>query len=135
MLLGRRRRLLDVALERVELSGPERVVRLDPFRGFAHWRCVELAPTHASFPRALDEACALEHAKVFGDGGPRDAKRRGEIADGGFAGREAREESAPGGVGEGGEREVESVIGNHSVTSMGSALRPVNGHISVGDVR
>src|SRR5262245_41998952 len=120
-------RLLDVALQRVELAGPECAVGLDPFGRFAHWCGVELAAADASVARVLHETGALEDAEMLGDGGARDAKGRGVIADGGFAGGEVREDGASRGVGKGGEREVEAVIGNHTVTIMAASSRVVNG--------
>src|SRR5262245_29994026 len=105
--LGHRRRALDVALQRVELAGPECAVGLDPFGCFAHRRGVQLTAADASIADALDQAGALEDAKMLGDGGARDAEWRSEIADGGFAAGEPRENGASRGVGKGGEGEVE----------------------------
>ena len=62
---------------------------------------------HASLFLDRREPGALQHAHVLGDGGERHCESRRELADGVIAGCEPREDVAPRGVGEGGERVVE----------------------------
>jgi hypothetical protein len=71
----------------------------------------------AAIDFALEEAGGFENAKMLGDGGERKGERLGELGDGGFTLREAGENGAAGGVGEGGESGVErgSGIVNHTV--------------------
>ncbi len=63
------------------------------------------------------EPGALEHADVLGDGRQRHVEPAGELADGMIAGGEPGEDFAPGRIGEGGERDVESLhaMVNHLV--------------------
>ena len=72
---------------------------------------------HAAMDFALKEPGGFKHAEVLGDGGERDAERFGQFGDHGFAAREAREDGAAGGIGEGREGGVEHGAGivNHMV--------------------
>jgi hypothetical protein len=77
-------------------------------------------------PRDGRQPRALEDADVFRDGRQRHVEAAGELADGVFAGREAREDFASRGIREGEERVVERVcvMVNHLVYyAMNRAVR------------
>jgi hypothetical protein len=90
---------------------------LDPLERAPHGRGCEPHAPHAALTLDGGEARALEHAHVLRHRGQRHVEARGELADRPFAGGEARENLAPGGVGERGERRVERVrvMVNHMV--------------------
>jgi hypothetical protein len=67
----------------------------------------ESAAVDAAVDFALEEAGGLEDAKVLGDGGKGEREGFGKLGDGGFTLREAGEDGAAGGIGEGGEGGVE----------------------------
>jgi hypothetical protein len=62
---------------------------------------------HAAVDFAPEQPGGLQHAQVLGDGGKRNIEGRGELRDGGFAKRQARQNRAARGVGEGPEGGVE----------------------------
>lgn len=81
-----------------------------------HGRGVERGAPHAPFLLHGGEPRALQYVHVLGDGGERHREARGELADGAIAGREACEDVASGGVGEGGEGVIERLgTVNHMV--------------------
>ena len=61
------------------------------------------------FARPRDEAGLFEHLQMAGDGGQADLERLGEITDGGLAQGEARQDRAPGRIGERRERRAERI--------------------------
>src|SRR6185503_7857002 len=63
---------------------------------------------HAAVDASRDEACALEHFEVPRDRGERHVERFGELADGGGAARQPREDASSRRVPEGTEYEVQS---------------------------
>ena len=72
----------------------------------------------AAIDFALEKAGGLENTEMLGDGGERKGERFGNLGDGGFTLREAGEDGAAGGIGEGGEGGVERSgreIVNHTV--------------------
>jgi hypothetical protein len=56
---------------------------------------------------ALEQSGGLQHTQMLGDGGERNIEGRGELGDGGLALRQARENGAAGGIGQGPEGGVE----------------------------
>src|SRR5947209_18546408 len=107
----------DVAVEGVEFALPEAPVPRDPLDGFAHGLRVELAPPHAAVPATAEQACALEHPEVTGDGRWRDREGLRQLAHRRLAALEAHQDGAPRGVAEGREDGVEGRPGilNHEV--------------------
>lgn len=69
---------------------------------------VQAAAAHAAVFLMLDEAGAVEHTQVLGHRGQRHAEGLRQFADGCFAPREAGQDSAAGGVGEGAKGGVKS---------------------------
>jgi len=91
----------------IELFFPEYAVVLDPLRRSLHGLGSEAAAVDAAVDFALEEAGGFEHAEMLGDGGKGKGEGRGELGDGGLAVREAGEDGATGGVGQGGKGGVE----------------------------
>jgi hypothetical protein len=69
-----------------------------------------MAGTALRFPAPCDEARALEHLKVLGDGLEGDGEGLGDLVDGGIAQGQPREYLAADRIGEGHERPVELVF-------------------------
>src|SRR5215831_14734908 len=95
--------LLEVAVQPAEALLPMLPVELDPV-GHALQR-VRLQPAGAPLrlAAALDQPGALEHLQVLGHGGEAHIEGLGDLEHRGLARGEAREDRAPGRVGEGGE--------------------------------
>jgi hypothetical protein len=68
----------------------------------------QAAAVDPAFLAPREQSGLFEDAQVPGDRGSRDVERLGEVADGRFGLRQAREDRAAGRVGEGAERPVES---------------------------
>jgi hypothetical protein len=94
--------------QRIELPFPELAVFFNPFGRAFHRSGGETAAMDAAIFSAFDELCARKHAQVFRHSWKRHFIWRGEIADGGFALREAREDAATGGVGKRSESIIQS---------------------------
>ncbi len=109
--------LVQKACQSVELILPEAAIAGDPRVRRAHRAGDEPAAPHAAVAPAHDEPRALEYAHVLGHGREGHVERLGEGAHGGFPGQgEVGEHGAPGRIGEGRERRVESgAILNHVV--------------------
>src|SRR6266568_3151899 len=103
---------LQVDIELVEALLPVAPVVLDPVGDALERIGLEPAGPPLRLAAALDQARALEHLQVLGDGGKADVEGLGEFHHRDFARGEAREDRAPRGVGEGGEGGAE-VIGLH----------------------
>ena len=91
----------------IELLFPELPVMLDPFGGVLHGFGDQAAAINSPIFPPRDKLCPLEHPQVLRYAGERYFVGRGQIADGGFALRQPRQDAAPGGVGERSERSVE----------------------------
>jgi hypothetical protein len=94
----------------VELCVPEPPIPFDPPRGAAQRIGREAAPPHAPVAADRGEPRALEHAQVLGHGGQRHRERVREIADGGIAGGEPRQNRAPRRIRQRGKRPVERPV-------------------------
>lgn len=102
-----------MSFETVKAVGPFGVGALQPL---VDWdQAIELKPRRTALAVAgpADEAGALEHLEVLGDGrlGQRGGFR--ELHDAGFAGREALEDCPPRGVGKRREGEADAVKAAH----------------------
>jgi hypothetical protein len=108
--------LFQVGREHVELGLPELSVVRDPRERIAHRHRMERSPAHSPFLLHRREPGALQHAYVLRDRRKRHRETRCELADRAIAGSEAREDVAPGGIGEGEEGGIESAgMVNHVV--------------------
>jgi hypothetical protein len=83
----------------IELLFPELPVMLDPFGRVLHGFGGQAAAINSSVFPPRDKLCPLEHPQVLGHARERYFVGRGQIADGGFALRQPRQDAAPGGVG------------------------------------
>lgn len=91
-------------------------VSFNPFRSAFHRLGDQPAAVDSSVFTPLNQLGALKDTQVFRDGGKRHVVRGGEIADGRFALREAREDAAARGVGKRGKSVIERrLIVNHMV--------------------
>jgi hypothetical protein len=72
--------LSQIALERVELTLPERPVIGDPFTHVLEAARLEREPVKPAVTAARNEPGPLEHAQVSRNGGQRDVERLGEPA-------------------------------------------------------
>jgi hypothetical protein len=96
---------------------PELPVTLDPFSRILHGFSHQAAAINSSILAPRDKLCPLQHSQVLGHPGEGDVIGRGQVADGGFALGQARQDAAPGSVGKRGEGGVESEVRilNHMV--------------------
>jgi len=92
------------------LSFPELPVMLDPFGRIPHRLGNEPAAIDSSLLAPCDELCPFEHSQVLGDPREGDVEGRSQVADGGFALRQTRQDTAPGSVGERGKNAVQLVV-------------------------
>jgi len=79
----------------------------DPLRRARQRRGAEAAAVDPALARAHEQAGALEHADVLGDGGQRDGEGRGQLGDRRLAFREAGQHRPARGIRERPERRVE----------------------------
>ncbi len=79
----------------------------DPASGRDQRTRVHLAAMHAAGLAAAEQAGALQHLEVPGNGGERNVEGTGELAGRGFAARQPGEDGAPRRVGERGEGAIE----------------------------
>jgi len=108
--------LFEVGREHIELGLPELSVVRDPRERIAHRRRMERSPAHSPFLFHRREPGALQHAHVLRDCRERHREARCELADRAIARGEAREDVAPGGVGESEEGGIEGAgMVNHVV--------------------
>jgi len=88
----------------------------DPRERVAHGRGLERRAPHTPFLLDRGQPRVLQHAHVLGDCWERHREARCKLADGSLAGREAREDVAARGVGQGGEGAIERLrTVNHMV--------------------
>src|SRR5581483_7025000 len=110
--------LFEVAVEPRMARFPEAAVAVRPLRHVSERRRVETAGAKLRLAAARNQAGALQHAQVLGDGGTADRERRRQLLHRGGAGGEAGEDRPSRRIGEGGEGGGERVygpIGNHRV--------------------
>src|SRR6266542_1968057 len=93
---------LEVLVESLVARVPETAIVLRPLGDLFERRRFEPAGAPLRLAAARDEAGALEHAEVLGNGRAADRERRGNLFDRGRAGGEAGENRAARRVGEGG---------------------------------
>src|SRR5690348_10344044 len=123
--------LAQIVVEAVEALLPEAAIMLDPARHVLERSGLEPAWPPLRLAAARDEAGALQHLEVLGDGGHAHLERLGQLGDRGLAQGEPRQDGAPRRVGERREGAAEAV-GRHGVSrrSRGSRQRrapPRNG--------
>lgn len=85
-----------------------------------------MAPADAAYPGPADKFGSLKHTQVLGDRRPRHTERPRQLAHGGIAVRQTRQDAASGSVGERAENLVERLIGNHEVTNVAGLASAVN---------
>ena len=83
---------------------------LDPLGRIPHWLGHKPAAIDSSHLAPSDEVCPFEHAQVLGDPREGDVEGRTQVADGGLAVRQTRQDAAPGSVGERGKNAVQLVV-------------------------
>lgn len=100
--------LAEMRGEPVELVFPEAAIGIEPVRGIAHrGRCQSHAP-HPSVAPPFHQARPLEHDEVFADRGERHREGARQLADGGLARGEPRDDRAARRIGERAEYGVEA---------------------------
>src|SRR3954447_1931579 len=104
--------LAQVFVQAVETLFPEFSVVLDPVGDLFERRRLEVAGAPLRVAAAGDEAGALEHLQMLGDGGKTHVERLGELRHRRLAGRETGQDGPPGRVGEGREGVAELVVGH-----------------------
>jgi hypothetical protein len=85
---------------------PEGAVFADPGGGIPHGSGSKAAAVDAAIDFAPEQSGGFQHAKMLRDGWERDPEGRGDLRDGGFAMRQARQNGAARGIGEGAESGV-----------------------------
>ena len=107
-----RLKLAEIDLQAVETFVPQRPVALEPRIDVLQRVGGDAAgaPLRLAAPR--DEAGALQHLEVLGDGGAAYLEGLGELRHGGLAGHEPGENGASGRIGEGCEGGAE-LVGGH----------------------
>src|SRR6185437_2125380 len=88
----------QMGVEVIEPSLPLRTERLDPVGNRLHRQRREASGAALRVPAPLDQACALEHLEVLGDGRLAERKRRHQLRDARLAAREPDNDGAPRGV-------------------------------------
>src|SRR5262249_13091932 len=99
----------QILVQTVETLLPEPPILLQPVAGVLERPGVEAAGPQLRLAAAGDQAGALQHLEVLGDGRQAHREGRGQLHDRDIAGSEAGKDRAPGGVGEGGEGSAETV--------------------------
>src|SRR5580692_2734544 len=89
---------------------------LQPFASFGQWLSHQPAGAPLGVAIAGNQAGALQHFKVFGDGGLGHGERLGEFGYGGLAGCETAKDGPPGGVRQRGEGGVQTGCRGLSIT-------------------
>jgi hypothetical protein len=107
----------EIVCQGVELGFPKGAVLRDPRRGRLHGLGGETATVNAAIDFAMQQAGGFKDAQVLRDSGKGHRERRGKVLNGGFSLREAGQDGAARGVGEGakGGVEADSGIVNHTV--------------------
>ena len=110
-------RLSKKTRQGIELLLPELPIMFDPFGRILHGPGRQAAAMDSSILAPRDELCPLEHSQVLGHSGEGDIVGRGQIADGGFALGQARQDATAGSVGKRGEGGIQARgrILNHMV--------------------
>ena len=96
-------------IQTIEAFRPEPTVVFHPVGDVLERARPEPARPPLRIAAARDQAGALEHSQVLGYGGKTHGEGLGQLGDGDFAGCEAGENGAPGGIREGCEADAETV--------------------------
>src|SRR5207302_4253877 len=104
--------LTQIVFQAIEALLPEAAIVLQPVGGVLERTRLEPAGTPLRLATARDQAGALQHLEVLGDGGKAHLEWLAQLRDRGHTGGEASEDRTPGGIGEGGEGGAEA-IGRH----------------------
>src|SRR5213594_3367167 len=105
--------LLQKVVQAIEALLPEASVVFEPVRSVLERTRPEPAGSPLGLAAARDQAGALQHLEVLGDGGKAHLEGLGQLRDPGLARAEASKDRAPGGIGQGREGDVEA-IGRHA---------------------
>src|SRR5262245_18577774 len=101
--------LAQVLVQTIEAQFPEAAVALNPVRHVLERARFQAAGSPLGPPPACNQARVLEHLEVLGDCRKAQVEGLGERGDRLLTGSEARQDGAPGGIGEGRERGAELV--------------------------
>src|SRR5262245_56373539 len=101
---------LDNLVQRVETCGAELAVPLEPCRLFLQSARAEPAGPHASDLLGGDEPGLLQDADVLLHAREGHTELRGKVRDGSVGTSELLQNTAPGGIRQGGERDVEACL-------------------------
>ena len=71
--------LLEILDQLIQLVFPEASVSLYPVGRIPHGPGVETTAAHSAVPFAAHQAGALQYSQVFGDGGPGNVERLGQL--------------------------------------------------------
>src|SRR5262245_48061564 len=107
----------QIIVQTIETLLPDAPILLQPVGGVLEWTRLEPAGPPLRLTTAGDQAGALQHLEVLGDGGQAHREGRGQLHDRDLTRGEAGEDRAPGGVGEGGEGGAEA-IGRHALVNL-----------------
>src|SRR5438445_9939975 len=116
ILLLLRLQIAQIILEAIEALLPETAVMLEPVGGVLERPRPQAARPPLRVAPASDQTGAPQNFEMPGDCGKAHFKGLGQLSDGSLPRGEAREDRAPGRIGEGGESAAE-VIGRPSVVS------------------
>ena len=108
--------LVEVITQAIEALSPEAAVMLEPVGGVLERRRPQAARPPLRVAPASDQTGAPQNFEMLGDCGKAHFKGLGQLSDRSLPRGEAREDRAPGRIGEGGESAAE-VIGRPAVVS------------------
>jgi hypothetical protein len=110
--------LVEQSIQSFEAFLPESAVILEPLAGFGEWFGADSAWPALRVSSARDQSGAFEHPQVLGYGGLTHGERFCEHHHRRFAGREPRQDGAPGRIGQRGKRCIESLRTFHLYNQM-----------------
>src|SRR5882672_398208 len=108
----------EVMVEAVEALIPEPPVMFHPIGHLAEGAGAEAAGAPLGPAEAGDEPCAVQHLQVLRHGREAHLERPGDFEDRGLARGQARQDRAPGRVGEGRERGAQVLVGSHGLNHL-----------------
>src|SRR6266545_2512336 len=121
-------------IQSLEALLPEPAVALDPLVGLPERCGIEARRPPLRVAAALDEPRSLEHLQMLRDGRKANVERLCELADGGLAFREAREDRPPRGIREGAEGQAERVCGlGHRFIQPNGLIQRADAHVKPVD--
>src|SRR5260370_6096009 len=91
----------QVGVQAIEALLPEAAIMLDPAGDVLEWTGLEPARPPLRFASARDEAGALQHLEVLGDGGHAHLEGLGQLRDRSLTRGEPSQDRPPGGIGQG----------------------------------